>query len=71
MSRILESVFIIGCSLVGFSMSAPDGSTIRQTVQCSVKLVALAQNNVASNTARLTANLVRVPVQVLGRLRVE
>jgi hypothetical protein len=71
MSRILEGVFILGCSLVGFSMSAPEGSRIRETMQCSIQLVALANDNVAANAARLTADLARVPVQIVAGLRRE
>ena len=71
MSRLLEGMFVIGCSWVGFGMSAPDGSGIRDTVKCSVQLIALANDNVATNVARLTADLARVPVQILGGLRRE
>ena len=59
MSRILEVVFIIGCSLVGWSMNAPDGTGVKETMKCSVQLVAVAQDNIASNTARLTAHVMR------------
>ena len=57
MARILEAVFIIGCSVVGWSMGAPETSGIKQTIGCSVQLVAMAQDNIASNTARLAAHL--------------
>jgi hypothetical protein len=67
----MEGVFIIGCSLVGFSMGTQDGNSFKEAVKCSVKLVALAQSNVATNTARLASHLASVPVQVLGNLRVE
>jgi hypothetical protein len=71
MSRILEGVFIIGCSLVGFSMGTKDGNGFKEAIKCSVQLVALAQDNVASNTARLASHLASVPVEILGNLRVQ
>jgi hypothetical protein len=71
MARILEGVFIIGCSLVGFGMGAKDGNGIKEAMKCSVQLIALAQDNVASNSATLAAHLARVPVEILGNLRVE
>jgi len=63
MSRTLEVIFIIGCSLVGWSMGAPDGTGLKEAMKCSVRLVALAQDNIASNTARLTG--------AIGHLRLE
>jgi len=63
MSRTLEVIFIIGCSLVGWSMNAPEGTGLKQAMKCSVHLVALAQDNLASHTANLTG--------ALGRLRLE
>ena len=71
MSRILEGVFILGCSLVGMGMGCPEGSALRNTVKCSVQLIALAQDNVASNTARLQSDLARVPGHILAGLRRE
>ncbi len=71
MSRILEGIFVVGCSLVGFGMGAPEGSGIKDTMQCSIQLIALAQNNMAFNAARFTSNLASVPVQILGALRRE
>jgi hypothetical protein len=69
MSRILEGVFVLGCSLVGLAMSAPEGSVFQNTVKSSIQLVALAQNNVTANTCRLGANLSRLPVVILGNWR--
>jgi hypothetical protein len=66
MSRILEGVFVLGCSLVGLGMGAPEGSGMRNTMQGSIRLVALAQSNVAGNVARLSASLVRVPTEILA-----
>ncbi len=59
MSRILEGVFVLGCSLVGLGIGAPQGSAIQDTVQCSVQLIALAHDNVASNAARLCADVAK------------
>jgi len=39
-SRILEGIFVIGCSLIGFGMSAPEGSGIHDSVERSAQLVA-------------------------------
>jgi len=69
MSRILEGVFVLGCSLVGLGMGAPEGSGVRNTVQSSVQLIALAQSGVAQNVAKLRASLARVPVEILGLRR--
>src|SRR6266853_351840 len=52
-SRILEGVFVLGCSLVGLGMGAPEGSGMRNTVQSSIQLVALAHGNMARNVANL------------------
>ena len=64
MARTLEIIFLVGSSLVGFAMGAPEGSSIRSTLQCSIQLIALAQNNVSSNTAHLATTLsaARLPV---------
>ena len=66
MSRILEGVFVLGCSLVGLGMGAPEGSGMHDTVQSSIQLIALAQSDMARNVARLGASLGRVPVEILG-----
>jgi hypothetical protein len=63
MSRTLEIIFLIGCSVVGWSLNAPEGTGLKEAVKCSVRLVALAQDNIASNTARLTG--------AIGSLRLE
>ncbi len=57
MTRLLEGIFVIGCCLVGFAMSAPEGSNIRNTMNCSIQLIALANNNIASNTANFGVHL--------------
>ena len=44
MSRILEGVFVLGCSLVGFSMST--GNSMQDTVEFSVRYVASTVSNV-------------------------
>lgn len=71
MSRTLEGIFVLGCALVGLSMNAPDGSRIQNAVHYSVQLIAVAQDNMASNAARLRDNLSHVPVQMLRGYRKE
>ena len=71
MTRILEGIFVIGCALVGFGIGTPEGSGIRNTMKCSIQLVSMANENVATNAARLTADLARVPVKILSGLRRE
>jgi hypothetical protein len=39
MSRFLEAVFVLGCSLVGFGLSAGEGNAVQKTLQYSVQLV--------------------------------
>jgi hypothetical protein len=51
MSRILEGIFVIGCSLVGFGMSAPTGSSIHNAVEQSVRFVAGALPHVLSGAS--------------------
>jgi len=58
MSRILEGVFVIGCALVGFGVGAPEGSNVRNSMNCSVQLIALVHNNVAKNAAKLSSGIV-------------
>jgi hypothetical protein len=69
MTRLLEGIFVIGCSLVGFGMSAPEGSGINNTIKCSIQLIALAHNNIASNTANFGIHLAEAEAEVLGNLR--
>jgi hypothetical protein len=69
MTRLLEGIFVIGCSLVGFAMSAPEGSGIRDTMKCSVQLIAMAHNNIASNTANLGVHLAEAKSEILADLR--
>jgi hypothetical protein len=69
MTRLLEGIFVIGCSLVGFAMSAPEGSGIRDTMKCSIQLIAMAHNNVASNTANLAVHLAEAKSEILADLR--
>ena len=60
MSRILEGVFVIGCALVGFGMGAPEGSGVRNSVNCSVQLIAMVHNNVAMNAAKISTGILGV-----------
>lgn len=69
MSKILEGVFVLGCSLVGLGMSGIDGGVFQNTMKASIQLVALAHDNVAVNAMRLGTNLSRLPVVVLGNFR--
>ena len=75
MTRILEGVFVLGCSLVGLGMGASEGSGLQNAVKTSVQLIALAQNNVvsnvASNVARLSFSLSHVPERIVGGFRHE
>ena len=71
MSRILESVFVLGCALVGFGMDAKDGSVMQDAVKVSVQLVSNVHDHVAARAARLSSGLARVPSQVLGHIRLE
>jgi hypothetical protein len=69
MTKLLEGIFVIGCSLVGFGMSAPEGSGVRDTMKCSIQLIALAHNNIASNTANLAVHLAEAKSEILADLR--
>jgi hypothetical protein len=71
MSRLLESVFVLGCALVGFGMDAKDGSVMQDAVKISVQLVSNVHDHVAANAARLSSGLASVPSQVLAHIRVE
>jgi hypothetical protein len=64
MSRILESVFVLGCALVGFCLDANDGSFMQEAVKVSVQFVSMADHHIATNLAR-------VPSQILGRIRID
>ena len=68
MTRLLEGIFVIGCSLVGFSMSAPEGNALRNTMKCSVQLIAVAQDNVVSNAANLGIHLALARAEMLQDL---
>ncbi len=39
MSRFLEAIFVLGCSLVGFGLSATRGDVVQNAVRYSVQLV--------------------------------
>jgi hypothetical protein len=53
MSRLLEGIFVIGCSLVGLGMNASEGSLFQNTVKSSVQFISLAQERVSYNGAWL------------------
>jgi hypothetical protein len=71
MSRILESVFVIGCALVGFCVDANDGSVMQEAVKVSVQFVSTAQNRVVSHANKVGATIARVPAELLGHIRFE
>ena len=52
MTRLLEGIFVLGCSLVGLGMGAPEGSGIGKAKQCSIQLIAAVQQNVTANATR-------------------
>ncbi|HLK20274.1 MAG TPA: hypothetical protein VKT81_15065 [Bryobacteraceae bacterium] len=68
MNRILEGIFVIGCSLVGFAMGAPEGSGIRNAMNCSVQLIGFANENIASHTENFDIRLAKAKEQVVGNL---
>jgi hypothetical protein len=68
MTRLLEGIFVVGCCLVGFAMNAPEGSNIKNTMNCSIQLIALANNNIASNTANFGVHLAEAK-SLLANLR--
>ncbi len=67
MSRILEGIFVLGCSLVGLSQSFTDSSAIRNATGFTVQLVTLTENRIETNVTRLTTNLCNAPVRMLPR----
>ena len=69
MSRILEVVFVVGCSLVGLGMNCKEGSLFQNSVKTSIQFVNLARSNVARNAAHFSENLAKVPVLVLSNFR--
>jgi hypothetical protein len=69
MTRLLEFMFVVGCSVVGFGMSAPDGNPIKNTLNCSVQLIALAHNNIASNTANFGIHMAEARTEILSSFR--
>ena len=71
MSRILESVFVLGCAVVGFCMGSNDGSVMQDAVKISVQLVSNVHDHVAVHAAKLSSGLARVPSQVLGHIRID
>ncbi|MGD0296480.1 MAG: hypothetical protein ABSE86_05140 [Bryobacteraceae bacterium] len=69
MTRLLEFMFVVGCSVVGFGMGAPEGNPIKNTLNCSVQLIAVAHNNIASNTANFGIHLAEARSEILSSLR--
>ena len=54
MTRLLEGIFVIGCSLVGFGMSAPEGSGINNTIK-----QVLIQSHRAGAPQQVTSHAIR------------
>jgi hypothetical protein len=50
-------------------MGAPEGNPIKNTLNCSVQLIALAHNNIASNTANFGIHLAEARSEILSSLR--
>ena len=71
MTRFLEGIFVIGCSLVGFGMGAPEGSGIRNAMNCSVQLIGFANDDIASNSENFSVHLAQAKAQVVGNLVAE
>ena len=69
MSRILEVVFVIGCSVVGLGMSVSEGRFFQNSVKSSVQLVSTAHRNVSWNVAHFKSNLCQLPVLLLTNHR--
>lgn len=53
MSRFLEVIFVVGCSLIGLGMSASEGSLFQNTMKTSIQFISLAQERVSYNGAWL------------------
>lgn len=68
MNRILEGIFVIGCSVIGFAMGAPEGSGLRNAMNCSVQLIGFANENIASNAQNFDIHLAKAKEQVVGNL---
>lgn len=68
MTRFMEGIFVIGCALVGFGMNAPEGNGIRNTMKCSIQLIAVAQDNVTVNAAKFGAHVALARAEMLAGL---
>ncbi|MBZ5610165.1 MAG: hypothetical protein LAP38_18035 [Acidobacteriia bacterium] len=49
MSRFLEAVFVLGCSLIGFGLSTPGGEAVRSAARYSVRLVSFGHDPAGVN----------------------
>ena len=63
--QFFEVMFVLGCSLVGLGMSAPQGSFIEGRVKTSVHLVTLAHDHAVLQAAKLCNGLASVPYRIL------
>ena len=55
MARILEGVFVLGCSLVGFGINALESNPFQDRLQSSVQLVMNDLQDPAKDARRLAA----------------
>jgi hypothetical protein len=69
MTRLLEGIFVIGSCLVGFALGAPEGSGVRNTINCSVQFIGMAHDNIASNSANFGIHLAEARTEILSGLR--
>jgi hypothetical protein len=49
-------------------MGAPEGSGIRNAMNCSVQLIGFANDNIASNSAKFGIHLAEAKAEILGDL---
>jgi hypothetical protein len=49
-------------------MGAPEGSGIRNAMNCSVQLIGFANDNLASNSAKIGIHLAEAKAEILGDL---
>ena len=59
MTKLLEGAFVIGCSLVGFCLGSPEGTGIKNTMQCSIQLIAMANENIGVHLAQAQTAVLR------------
>ena len=65
MSRIYEGIFVLGCSLVGFSQSFADSAAVHDAARFAVRMVTVTQANLETKMTGLATNLSEAPVRAL------